>query len=69
MRPRRASGFIPESQLTGVETLGIIPIPFTLVPPTIQTESDRETLYMENIYEQEDFDQVLYNEELYYLRP
>jgi hypothetical protein len=58
-----------ELQLEGVETLGVIPIPFALIPPTIQTESYREVLYREDIYEQQNFNQPLYEETLYYLRP
>ena len=58
-----------EQQLEGIETLGIIPIPFVLVPPTIQTEFDRELLYSESIYNQQNFNQPLYEETLYYLRP
>lgn len=55
---------------TGEETLlGIAPITSVFIPPTVQTEADREIRYFEDQYSEITYSEIQYTEMLYYLTP
>lgn len=45
--------------------LGVIPIPFVLTPPTIQTEYYLESVYFQPQYFQPDYSEPIYPEVIY----